>query len=327
MKRFTTGGFGPVPEEILAIYPKINVSGLKQFNVSPAYFESMQILKEIEPTKAMDLGTKLHYAILEPEKFEELFCEEPAEIPADVVDTLDDLKKWCANEGLKTSGTKAELVNRLIDHGTKFRTYDEFMNDYLKGRQILKAKEARAAKRIISRIRSIKAVDSILKNGEIESLGWVLNADLGVVVTFRVDYFKHLETKIAGYENFAIDLKTTSSLSTQNDLQKFIANDETHIQMAFYADAIEFLTGRPTAAAVLAVETTAPYTVMLSVIDGATIECGRADYMKNLAEFVHCHKTGIYPTNYEKIGTVGLPNWKLNLIEAREAKYMDDHVQ
>ena len=327
MKRFATGGFGPVPEEILAIYPKINVSGLKQFSVSPAYFESMQILKEIEPTAAMNLGTKLHYAILEPEKFEELFCEEPTEIPECVVQTLDDLKKWCGIEGLKVSGTKAELTNRLIDHGTKFITYDEFMSDYLKGRQILKPKEAHAAKRIISRIRSIKAVDSILKNGTVESLGWVLNADLGVVVSFRIDYFKQLETKIAGYENFAIDLKTTSSLSTQSDLQKFIANDEMHIQMAFYADAIEFLTGKPTAAAILAVETTAPFTVMLSVLDGATIECGRADYMKNMAEFVHCHKTGIYPTNFEKIGTVGLPNWKLNEIEAREEKYMDDHVK
>lgn len=327
MKRFTTGGFGPVPEEILAIYPKINVSGLKQFNVSPAYFESMQILKEIEPTKAMDLGTKLHYAILEPEKFEELFCEEPTEIPDDVVETLDDLKKWCALEGLKVSGTKAELINRLIDHGTAFRTYDEFMVGYLKGRQILKQKEAHAAKRIIARIRSIKAVDSILKNGVVESLGWVLNADLGVVVSFRIDYFKQLETKIAGYENFAIDLKTTSSLTTQNDLQKFVASDDAHIQLAFYADAIEFLTGKPTAAAILAVETTAPFTVMLSVLDGATIECGRADYMKNMAEFIHCHKNNIYPTNFEKIGTVGLPNWKLNEIEAREAKYMDENIK
>lgn len=324
MNKFKVGGFGKPPEEILAIYPKINVTGLKQFNISPAYYESCQILKEIEPTKAMNLGTKLHYAILEPEKFEMMFCEEPAEIPLDVVDTLDDLKKWCANEGLKVSGTKAELVNRLIDHGVKFRTYDEFMSEYLAGRQLLSKKEMSAAKRIIGRIKSIKAIDSILNGGQVETLGWVLNEDLGAVVTFRIDYFKKLEKKIAGFSNFAIDLKTTNSLSNHSDLRKFIANDDAQIQMAFYSDALEFLTGEPTAAAILCVETTPPYTVMLSIIGGATLECGRAEYMKNLSDFIECHRNNFYPTGYERIGTVELPDWKLNQIEAKEARRMEE---
>lgn len=323
MIQFLSGGWGKCPDEILAIYPKINVTGLKQFNTSPAYFESMSILKEIEPTTAMNLGTKLHYAILEPEKFELLFCEEPDVIPDDVVDTLDDLKKWCTREGLKISGTKAELINRLIDHGTKFRTYDEFLSDHLKGREILKKKESLAAKRIIQRIRSINAIDSILKDGEVERLGWVLVDQPRAIVTFRVDYFKPLEKKIAGFENFAIDAKTMSNLSSLKDLQKFMANDEVHIQGAFYVDALEYLTKKPTAFAILAVETTAPFTVMLQIMGGASIETGRADAMKNLQTFVECHSTGIYPTGYEKISSIELPNWKLSEIEARESRILD----
>lgn len=323
MLKFITGGFGKVPEEILAIYPKINVSGIKQFNISPAYYESMQILKEIEPTKAMDLGTKLHYAILEPDKFEALFCPEPGEVPADVVDTVEDLKKWLTAEGLKTTGTKADLISRLRDHGTKFRTYDQWIEQITQGRQLLSKKELNAAKRIIGRIRSQKAASSILTGGEVESLGWVLLEDPKVIVSFRVDYFKPLEKPIAGYQNFAIDLKTSHDLSTAYSLQKFIASDDAHIQFAVYADALTYLTGKNTAAAILAVETTAPYAVSLQVIGPASIECGRAEAFKNLQTFVECHANGNYPTGFENIGVVELPNWKMNDIEYKESQRLE----
>lgn len=324
MLKFITGGFGKVPEEILAIYPKINVSGIKQFNTSPAYYESCQILNEVEPTKAMDLGTKLHYAILEPEKFEALFCPEPGEIPLDVVDTLDDLKEWCKREGLKVSGTKADLVGRLRDHGTKFRTMDEYIQEITQGRQLLSKKELHAAKRIISRIKSIKAIDSILTGGQVEQLGWVLLDAPRVIISFRVDYFKPLSKPIAGYENFAIDAKTSSMMSTHRDLQRFIANDDAQIQFAVYSDALTYLTKKNTAAAILAVETTPPYNVMLQVIGAATIECGRAEAYKNLCTFAECHAAGVYPTGFETIGTVEIPNWKLTEIENKEAKRLEE---
>lgn len=322
--KIINGGFGLPPQEILELFPKINVSGLKQFNISPAYFESMQILKEIEPTKAMNLGTMLHYAILEPDKFEQLFVEEPPVIPDFVVDTVADLKEICKAEKLPVSGTKDELIDRLRDFGANFKTYDEFIDEYKNGRQILSKKQYSAAKRIIERIKSITAVDSILKDGEVEALGWVLIDEPRAVVTFRVDYFKPLNRKIAGYEQFAIDLKTTSQLSSNRDLQKLIAFDDTHIQAALYIDALEFITKKPTAFAVLAVETTAPYTVMLQVMGGASIECGRAQAFKNLQDYVECHKTKSYPTGFEKIGTVELPNWLLTEIENKEAGRLDE---
>jgi len=325
--KFTAGGWGPVPQQVLEICPKINVSGLKSFNTSPAYFESMYVRKEIEKTKAMDLGTKLHYAILEPDKFEMLFVEEPQVIPDYVVDTLEDLKRWCANEGLKTSGTKAELTSRLIDHGANFMTYDDFMNDYLKGRQVLKPKEALAAKRIIERIKSIPSNDKILTGGETEKLGWVIHAETNVVVSFRIDYFKKLDKTISGYNQLAIDLKTTNSLSTSRDLQNFISKDDTHIQAAFYVDALEYLTGLSTAFAVFAVETSAPYTVMMQILGNASVEVGRADYEKNIRTFLDCYRKNHYPTGFENIGTVELSSWKLSEIENREAKALSETGQ
>jgi len=329
MNKFIAGGWGKVPEEILALYPKINVTGLKDFNTSPAYFESRAILKEMEATKAMDLGTKLHYAILEPEKFEEMFMVEPTqeEIPDWVCDTNAELQDWCASEGLKKTGSKAELVSRLRDHGLTVETYEEWILNHAKGRQLLKQKEAHAAKRIIERIKSIESTANILKNGEVEKLGWVLHYETKTVVSFRIDYFKPLEKKIAGYEQFAIDLKTTNSLSTNRDLQKFIANDDTHIQGAFYVDALEYLTKLPTAFAIFAVETTAPYTTMMQIFGGATLEVGRADYEKNIRTFRECFDNKKYPTGFEKIGTIELPNWKLAEIENREGEILNNMAQ
>jgi len=325
--QFTHGGWGLVPDEILAIYPKINVTGLKAFNTSPAYFESAYILKELESAKAMTLGTRLHYAILEPEKFEMMFVEEPddSELPINVLHTLDDLKEWCLNEGLKVSGTKSDLVSRLRDHGSVFETYDEYIERYCSGREIMKKKEYRAAKRILERIKDIPSVDLLLKDGEAEKLGWVIH-ECGVIISFRVDYFKSLDKNIAGFKQFAIDLKTTNSLTTERDLQNFISKDDTHIQGAFYADALEFLTKLPTAFAVFAVETTPPYTTMMSILGGATMECGRADYTKNIYTFKECHAAGKYPTGFEKIGTIDFPPYKLSEIENREAKKLNEGI-
>lgn len=320
---FLTGGMGHVPEEILKIYPKINVTGIKQFNVSPAYYESCQILKEIEPTKAMNLGTILHYCILEPDKFEMMFCDSPKEIPLDVVSTVDDLKEWCKREGVKTSGTKAELISRLRDHGTKFRTYDEFMEEYSKGKTVLSDKDLKAAKRIIERVKSIKSIDQILKGGQVEQLAWVL-VDLGaedkVIVTLRIDYFKQLEKPIAGFECFAIDLKTTNTLCNERDFKRFIANDDSEIQMSFYSRALEYLTGKKTAAGILMVETSAPFTVSLKVMDEASLMCGEAQIFKNLNTFLDCHKKNAYPTGMEEIKEISLPEWKLSQIEYEQSK-------
>lgn len=71
MKEIKKPGIFELSNEAYHAQPGLNKSGLVQLAKSPAhYFEWYHALEE-EPSKAMVLGTALHTAVLEPEKFKQ----------------------------------------------------------------------------------------------------------------------------------------------------------------------------------------------------------------------------------------------------------------
>ena len=66
------------------------------------------------PTPAMIVGSAVHHAILEPDKFDKLYAK-PLQLPADimVIDTIADMKDILKQMGIKATGAKGALMDAL----------------------------------------------------------------------------------------------------------------------------------------------------------------------------------------------------------------------
>ena len=104
-----------------------------------------------------------------------------------------------------------------------------------------------------------------------------------------------------------VDTKTT-----KNAERRAFANDafryEYHAQAAWYADGWERVTGTaPAASAILAIQSSPPYSQAFYRLDPDTIESGRRTYSIYLDMLAKCEASGVWP-GYEN-ATIERPKW------------------
>ncbi|MBX2849951.1 MAG: PD-(D/E)XK nuclease-like domain-containing protein [Acidiferrobacterales bacterium] len=81
------------------------------YKKSPAHAKHAQA-KESE---ALSIGIAAHAMLLEPESFEKDFERDfDASVYENIMVTANDLKAWLKEAGMKTSGSKAELIDRIL---------------------------------------------------------------------------------------------------------------------------------------------------------------------------------------------------------------------
>ena len=319
--KFEVGGWGFVPDELKQKYPRISVSGIMCLSNSPAHYESIYIKEELEESKAMMLGTAIHKAVLEPENFESAYCLEPT-APPEIVQTADDLKDLCKNNGLKVSGTKADLGIRLIEAGISFKLYDDWLVEHLNGRQILSAKEYRACTRIRDRVLESSDMKFLVSGGEAEKLGWALHSRTQTIITFRTDYFKKLQKEIMRCNQVAIDLKSMRNVE-QRSFERSVFEMKMYIQAALYTEILDALTGNKTMFAWIAAMQAPPYLVAPYVADFGMIEAGIAKYEQTLDVYRECLEVNKWPYP-NSLKTVSLPSWAWNQIEEQANQEAED---
>lgn len=149
--------------------PLISKSGLDQIAISPKAFQYWQGVKK-KPTKAMDLGTAVHAAILEPDAFQERFVVAP-EIKRTTKAGKAEYKAWCEDNASKRvlSGFDMSTCLRASTAVLTHPVASEFLSgghaeqvmiwdtpqgikakgkvDYLKGRRIVDVKTTQSAVR------------------------------------------------------------------------------------------------------------------------------------------------------------------------------------
>lgn len=320
MSQWELGGWGPVPQEILDKHPKINVSGLMALYESPAHYESRYLLKESEETKAMQLGTAIHMAVLEPERFIETYCEAPKELPDFVYETGDALKDACRAQGLPTSGTKKDLCLRLQEKGLRAMLYEEYLPAYSTGKTVLPVKEWQACVRICQRISNNDNLSYFVTEGEPEKLGWALHKRTQTIVTFKPDYFKALPKMVMECKCVAIDVKKVPNVKRRK-FESLIWDRAMFLQAALYVDLIEALTKERTMFMWLAVESAPPYVVMGYPADFGLIEAGREAYEKVLSTFGECVAKKDWPVYSDQLHTVTLPAYGWQQLEYQDDEY------
>lgn len=259
-----------VPNEVYHAAPGISKSGLDLVHKSPAHYAHR---KPFDPTPAMRIGTAVHCAVLEPDRFATEYV---------VVDSKDRRQK--------------AYKDAVEEHGVELVLLPNEAEDI---RAIQDAAHGRSGVRPLVSAEGWRELSAFAKDPE-----------TGVQVRCRYD--------LLAADGFAVDLKTARDVFPRG-FERSIASYRYHVQVAFYSDVYEWITGEKlTEFWLLVVEATAPYTVIPYRLDDAAIEQGRIDYRKNLNTYAECLSSDSWPHFEPESDLLTLPAWAFDEIEELE---------
>ena len=270
-----SGIFSMPPEE----YYKssgVSQSALQWLIQSPAYYK-WRLENPVEPTASMKLGTAVHMAILEPEKFATAYIALPE------------------GDGRTKEVKDARAAVIAQNPGAEFLSASDYLacqeisvavNDHSQAGQLLG----------FSRLHSIE-----------QSMYWV-DAKTDLLCKGRVDGIIPAESTI-------IDLKTCRS-ALPREFERSAFSLGYHIQAAYYVDGYAALTNSLPKFYFIVVEREAPYQTIVYQADDNFLEYGRREYRTLLELYKHCTETNSWPGpawnddlgSYEVL-PLSIPNW------------------
>lgn len=285
-------GFTPIEktEDYYSLSEFLSQSGMKNLKKSPAHYRQYKDEPAEVETDAMAFGSAYHMYILEPERFEQEYY---------VFDD-DAIYQVLIGEGFKSPrSTKQykewqESEMRLI--GDR-KTIDK--NDYTK------------IKDMREKLMAHYYCRALLSGGEAEkSITGLLHTTEGDVnIKAKPDYIKP-------NKHFIIDLKTTFDASVDG-FTRAAADNDYHIQAAFYSDLMEMTTGddRGWTFFFIAQEKKKPYAFNIFEASPQFIGQGKYEYEQLIKLFQMCTKEGRWP------GYQVFCEWKSGNIELNLPKY------
>ncbi|WP_417834712.1 PD-(D/E)XK nuclease-like domain-containing protein [Thalassospira xiamenensis] len=230
-----------LPEAEYHAQPRLSASGIKamQASVEDFWHDSwMNPLPDREERDSLTLGNAYHARILEgKEALDRQFAPmlDKADYP-DALDTVSELKARLSDLGLKVSGNKPELIERLREANPDAVIWDDIVSAYGKkhaGKTFLHPDQLRRIEYAAAFIEKHPTLGKAFRGGQPEVTILWTDRETGVRMKSRLDYLK-----VRGI----VDLKSfanKSSKPTDKAIMSEIANYRYHIQAAVYVEAIE----------------------------------------------------------------------------------------
>ncbi len=298
--------------------PGISKSMLDMIAVSPLAYWDHFINPDREPPEyrhCFVVGDGTHKLVLEPGTFAQTYAVDfDKTAHPDALDTLADLKKACSDRGLMTSGTKPELVERLIVEGEFppdkiMLLLEQNHRRTMEGRIPIKAREYKDMMASLARIEADPDASALIRNAAIEqSFFWTDEA--GTLRKCRPDL-------ITSNGQCIVDFKTTDDVSPEG-FGKTIVKRRYHVQAAWYFDILRALYGdaAPEVFVFIAAQKTRPYDIGIHVLTSEQIALGRQIYRKDLKSLLHCLETDNWPgaTGGGVVEAV-LPEWEMRRLQ------------
>ena len=132
------GIYTDLPNHVYHSLDALSSSQLKKFAESPAHYyreyrSNIDRSRSLTTQRTFDTGSMGHELILEPEGFATRYFKLPTanDFP-DALHTAKDLSEKCEEFGLSKSGSKPELILRLLQHDPDTPIYDVFVEDALR---------------------------------------------------------------------------------------------------------------------------------------------------------------------------------------------------
>ncbi|MEE8240114.1 MAG: PD-(D/E)XK nuclease-like domain-containing protein [Nitrospirales bacterium] len=243
---------------------------LRLFDRSAAHARQ-SILEPRAPTTALDLGTGLHSAVLEPDRFEQEYVAVPK------VDR-------------RTKVGKEAWARFIEEHPDQERLPQE---DYDK---CLKVRDALAIHSTAHELLSGQGFNEV-------SVMW-RERTTGMMCKARLDRL----TLYSGYPCI-MDLKSARDASIWG-FGKAIADYELHFQAAMYLDGLDTLSPQPRRFVFLVIEAFPPWAIGTYELRNEALELGRNDYLRALQLFKNARDTNVWPGYREGLREIDVPPWK-----------------
>jgi exodeoxyribonuclease VIII len=243
-----------------------------------------------KPKSHYAIGTLLHTAVLEPEKFEGSYsiapdCEKRSNADKEI---------WRMSEEL------AALENKVL---VKQADLEE----------ILRIRDSVFAHR--------SASEAISCGGIFEPSMYATDPETGILLRARPD--------LVSNGNAIIDLKTTVfGGASKRSFSKTIARFRYDVQAAFYLDMLTLCQMPRETFVWIAVEKEPPYAVAVYYLDDKSIEAGRSQYRADLATYQEALNSGNWGAYSQDVEMISLPDYRLReAAEMNAAELLEEEVQ
>lgn len=270
---------------------------------SPAHCRALMDGLRRKGSDAMDLGTVVHAAVLEPDTFWDRFWVAPVKADhPEALDTVADYRKACDYFGAdyKAKDTKPALRAALegIDAPVAFWEDLKVCPD---GKDEITRHQFDVASGVVGSIRETPEAGDLFSAGESEMSFFALDEPTGVVVKARADCYVEKAATVA-------DLKTCED-ARPHAVQRAIVNYGYDLSAAMYLDVIA-AAGKPAESFVwVFAETTPPYAVRVYIASSDMLEQARARYRAGLEQFAWCRDTDSWPGYEGAPQLIDLPAW------------------
>jgi len=276
---------------------------------SPLHYQKLYLNKGIirKETDAMLQGSLVHCLVLEPNSFEQRYEKEidPDDYP-NAMRTVPELKKYCEQHRLATTGVKVELINRIIAHDPDAPVWDVMKARQLNSRKrIIKAGLWDNARRMRDGVYNNPEAANLFSKGQPEVSVWGEFEPTGQMTKCRCDWLRP--------DGVTIDLKTCGCASPEA-FSKACADHDYAIQQVHYMQTLSSA-GHPQDYFVfLAVENEEPYICQPYYLDDKSVGLSEDFYANAMEKLRACLETDTWPT-YTDQTELTLPIWKLKQLE------------
>ena len=292
----------------------VSKSALDQIAISPLAYWDTYVNPEREPREdkhCFAVGDGTHKLVLEPGTFEKTYAVgfDKGAFP-DALDLVADLKRECGARSLAISGTKGELVDRLLAEGFPAnRIMLSLMREHEKtmaGRIPIPASDYKHMLNMLRAVTAHHTAGPLLEGAFVEQSYFVTD-ESGILRKCRPDI-------ITANRLIMPDLKTTDDVSAVG-FGRTIAQRRYHVQAAWYLDIMQMLYGdaAPKYFCFIAAQKRRPYDVAVHWLDDDQIAIGRALYQQDLARLYDCRRANHWPgADDGQVIKAILPNWAMN---------------
>jgi hypothetical protein len=197
-------------------------------------------------TPAMELGTALHSLFLEPEKFNATYVKAPSIFDEKfagkkIIQTVDDLKPYVEQFGLKKSGKKEDMIEsvRAYLNPAEVVIWDDVKSNFERevvalNQKVLSNDDFTNLENICNKFNESKNLHHLLENGRSEVVIIWKDKTTGITCKCRLDYIQ--PDAVIDVKSFSIKDFNTPLI---DQLRKKTIFSYYNLQYVIYAEALE----------------------------------------------------------------------------------------
>lgn len=290
--------------------PGLSSSAVKCFvNQSPRHYQYyyLQQMQERKETDAMLLGTLVHCLVLEPDTFETRYQQElnPDSIP-NLMTKVPELKKYCEQHQLPTTGVKHELIQRIIGHDPQAPIWDVLVSRQKQGkRRVINTGLWDKARLMRDGVFDNPDAYHLFSRGDAEVSIWAEHQT--TLVKCRCDWLRQ--------DGICADLKTCTCASP-DAFGKDCARLGYHLQEVHYTTVLNKTGIDCDYFAFVAIESEPPYLCQIYHLDDKSRRLASQRYEQALAQLIQCQASNEWPGYAPSVSSLSLPGWQLKQLEA-----------